>query len=203
MHPAPVATSSIGFFSTHLRAHHGYGVLTYNFQTAHRLDLSFTFDKTDSRKDICFPHSPPMTLGPPQVTPIYLEAPIRDGLRTPPLDDMNSTASYPQQYSSYDNRKDDSYSNNSRSSHAAAVQLCPATAQPSRGSSGPNVPAVSVIRGASAPSYIQADSPQSVGTATLASDDVGRRKSIILPSLQIPPSINNSGGSLGEFAAQV
>jgi len=26
---------------------------------------------------------------------------------------------------------------------------------------------------------------------------------LILPNLQIPPSINNSGGSLAEFAAQV
>jgi hypothetical protein len=112
---------------------------------------------------------------------------------------MNSTASYPQQYSSYSSRKDNPYPTNSYPNNGA-IQPYPAATQPSRGS---NISGLPVVGGGSAEAYIQADSPQSVGTSTLASDDVGRRKSVILPSLQIPSSINNSGGSLGEFAAQI
>jgi hypothetical protein len=71
------------------------------------------------------------------------------------------------------------------------VQSYPATTQPLHGSN------------TSAHSYNPADSPQSASTVTIGSDDILRRKSVILPSLQIPPSINKSGGSSGEFAAQV
>jgi hypothetical protein len=192
MHPAPVATSSRGFFSPHPYVHPGQAVPPYHSQPYHRPNVGFTLHDTEGRKNLSFPQLHPVNLDPTQVTPIYLEAPIRDGLRTPPSDDMNSTASYPQQYSGYHNRKDVPYS-----SHAA-TQPYPTTTQPLHGS---NSSALSVVRGASAHSYNLADSPPSASTAT--SDDILRRKSVILPSLQIPPSINNSGGSLGEFAAQV
>jgi hypothetical protein len=194
MHPAPVATSSRGFFSPHPLAHPRHAVPPYHSYPYHCPDLGFTLHDTDGRKNLSFLQLPPVTLGPTQLTPVYLEAPIRDGLRTPPSDDMNSTASYPQQYSGYHNRKDVPYSN-----HAAA-QPYPATTQPIHGSSTSALP---VVGGASSHSYIPADSPQSASTATIGSEDILRRKSVILPSLQIPPSINNSGGSLGEFAAQV
>jgi hypothetical protein len=194
MHPAPVDTSSRGFFSPHPHAHPGHAVPPYHSQPYHRPYLNFTAHDTNGRKNLSIPQLPAVTLGPAPVTPVYLEAPIRDGLRTPPSDDMNSTASYPQQYSGYHNRKDVAYS-----SHAA-VQPYPATTQPLHVS---NSLALPVVGGASAHSYIPADSPQSASTATIGSDDILRRKSVILPSLQIPPSINNSGGSLGEFAAQV
>jgi len=194
MHPAQVATSSRGFFSPHPHAHPGHTVLLYHSQPYHRADLNFTVHDTDRRKNLSFPQLPPVTLGPTQVTPVYLEAPIRDGLRTPPSDDMNSTVSYPQQYSGYHNRKDVAYSSQS------VVQPYPATTQPLHGSNNSALP---VVGGAASHSYIPVDSPQSVSTVTIGSDDILRRKSVILPSLQIPPSINNSGGSLGEFAAQV
>jgi len=193
MHPAPVATSR-GFFSPHPLAHPGQAVPPYYSQPYHRLDVGFTLHDTEGRKNSSFLHLPPVTLETTQVIPVYLEAPIRDGLRTPPSDDMNSTASYSQQYSGYHNRKDVPYS-----SHTAA-QPYPTTTQPLHGS---NSSALSVAKGTSTYSYNPADSPPSASTATIGSDDILRRKSVILPSLQIPPSINNSGGSLGEFAAQV
>lgn len=200
MHPAQVATSSVGFFSPHLRAHHGQSGPIYNPQARHHPDLSFTFHSTDCKKNISSSQLPPVAFSLPPVTTVYLEAPIRDGLRTPPSDDMNSTASYPQQYSSYGSRKDNPYPNNSYSNHGTVVQTYSAATQHSRGLNTATLP---VAGAASAQPYIQADSPQSVGTASLASDDTVRRKSIILPSLQIPLSVNNSGGSLGEFAAQI
>jgi hypothetical protein len=57
--------------------------------------------------------------------------------------------------------------------------------------------------------HSQPSSPQPTNktSALVPSETVARRKSansdMILPNLQIPQSINNSGGSLAEFAAQV
>jgi hypothetical protein len=194
MHPAPVATSSRGFFSPHPHTHPSHSIPPYHSQPYHRPDLGFTLHDTEGRKYLGLSQLPAVTRDYTQVTPVYLEAPIRDGLRTPPSDDMNSTASYPQQYSGYHTRKDVAYSNH------AAVQSYPATTQPLHGSNHSALPAVGA---AASHAYIPVDSPQSASTATIGSEDILRRKSVILPSLQIPPSINSSGGSLGEFAARV
>ncbi len=193
MHPALVAISSRGFFSPHPYTHSGHAVPAYNSQPYHRPDLNLSLHKTVG-KDSSFSQLPAVSLGPTQFTPVYLEAPIRDGLRTPPLDDMSSTTSYPQQYSSYHNRKDVSGLNQT------ALQAYPAAKHPLH---VPNSSALPAVGGASAHSYIPADSPRRTSTATIGSDDILPRKNVILPSLQIPPSVNNSGGSLGEFAAQV
>jgi len=194
MHPAQVAISSRGFFSPHPHAHAGYPVPVYHSHPYHRPDLNLDLHTAVGKKDSSFSQLTAVSLGPTQLTPVYLEAPIRDGLRTPPSEDMNSTISYPQQYSGYHNRKDIPYSNH------AVVPPYPATTQPLAVSSSSVIP---VVGGGSTHSYIPADSPPSARTVTNGSEDILPRKSVILPSLQIPTSINNSGGSLGEFAAQV
>src|SRR3954451_23055328 len=56
----------------------------------------------DRRKDIGF--STPL----PNIIPGYLEAPVRDGLRTPPADDMGTTYQQPQ-YTNYPGRQDGTY----------------------------------------------------------------------------------------------
>jgi hypothetical protein len=107
-----------------------------------------------------------------------------------------ATAYQTQQYNNYGTRQDTAYS------------VAPPSYSNSAAATNPYLPATFVARttadgtaGAVQP-YVRPQSPRDVARPT-TEEDAGRRKSVILPSLQIPSSINNSGGSLGEFAAQV
>jgi hypothetical protein len=163
----------------------------------------------DRRKDIGLSH--PF----PQLTPGYLEAPVRDGLRTPPADDMGTAYQYQHSQSdSYAGRQDTScsagsssgasYNGSSAGSNMPGRQYYALIQQP---------PSASTLRNeVQAPSSAygrQPASPQPANKTDVLAPPEGlpRRKSansdMIHPNLQIPSSINNSGGSLAEFAAQV
>lgn len=149
----------------------------------------------------------------PQLTPVYFEAPIRDGLRTPPADDMGTAYQHPQ-YNSYPSRQDAAYA-----AAGASVNGYTASYSGVRGQAGqysslsqPPPASVSTLRNEIQLSQVprtQPPSPQPShrSNALAPPEGLPRRKTansdMILPNLQIPPSINNSGGSLAEFAAQV
>ncbi|KAF4631051.1 hypothetical protein G7Y89_g7080 [Cudoniella acicularis] len=161
------------------------------------------------RKDIGLPHT--------QVALGYLQAPIRDGLHTPPADDMATTYQQPQ-YATYGNRQDSAYSvpgaasgnyiggyrgnNNQGRPYPAPHSTMNYSSQPSASNLRNEVQNPQ-------PSYRQPSSPQPpVRSSILAPpEEEPRRRNangdMILPNLQIPASINNSGGSLAEFAAQI
>lgn len=196
MHRAPVATTSPDFFpSSH--TDNNYDVSSYSLREGPGPCSDSQYDK--SHEGIRSSGSSAIRPDLSQITSVYFEPLLKHGLRTPPSDKMNSTASYSQQYNSYSGRKDNPYTT-SFASHSKASELYAGPVQPGR---EPKTTDLSSVRGTAALSYPQRHSPQITGTAVLAPEDVGHRKSVIQPSLQIPASINNSGGSLGEFAAQI
>jgi hypothetical protein len=160
----------------------------------------------DRRKDIGLSH--PLT----QLTPTYLEAPVRDGLRTPPADDMSTTYQHPQ-YNNYVSRQDTTYQNGGSASDYAPAYSGAGTHSRSYSTlSQPPLTSNSTLRSdapVSQPPYSQPPSPQPSNRTNHHAHPEGmpQRKNntgdMILPNLQIPKSINNSGGSLAEFAAQV
>lgn len=193
MHRAPVARASLDFFPP--RSHtaqehsrpslplHGFRRPEYNALSRNPISSTSSFLQPSALD----PHLPK----------IYVNAPVRNGLRTPPTDDMNSTVSYLQQSSSWSGRAEQPGHHANRAviphSYSTSVQ------QPQ----GPTVSALSSVTGIPSQSYAQKRSPQSTGTVIFAPEDVEQRKNVILPNLQIPAAINTSGGSLGEFAAQI
>lgn len=149
-----------------------------------------------------------------QLTPPYSEATSQDGLRTPPADDMSTT--YQQtQYHDYAGRQDGTYSipGSSRSGYIGTYPPAANMQAKSYPSSGqrPPVSASTLRHEIQAPltsQHLQPPSPQPAVKSSLAGKDKApsRKSSVgdmITASLQIPPSINSSGGSLAEFAAQV
>ena len=145
----------------------------------------------------------------------YFDAPIRDGLQTPPADDM-STAYQQSQYNNYAGKLDVTYSTPVSSGSGYAGVYTSANTQaksnPSLGQLPPvSISASSVSKEVQAlqPHYPQLASPQPANrtNTVIPADGLPRRKcssnDMITPNLQIPLTINNSGGSLAEFAAQV
>jgi len=159
---------------------------------------------TDRRKDIGLPRQLP------QFAPVYFEAPVREGLRTPPADNMTTT--YQPQYNDYTGRRDGAYSAAGASGSNYGGAYNGATV-PSRSYSMHNQPppaSASTLRREvlAQPIHTQPPSPVPANKpSNLAPEEQPHRKSatsdLIHPNLQIPLSINNSGGSLAEFAAQV
>jgi hypothetical protein len=160
----------------------------------------------DRRKDICLQSIP-------QLPTSYFEAPIRDGLRTPPADDMSTTYQHTQ-YHDHAGRQDGTYSTSSSSRQSYAGSYSGANTQPKPYAvlGQPTQPSASTLRNeiqACQTPCPQPPSPQLANETNALADTDGlpRRKNanseMISPNLQIPSSINNSGGSLAEFAAQV
>jgi hypothetical protein len=157
----------------------------------------------DRRKDIGLPRSLP------HFAPVYFEAPVRDGLRTPPADDMTTT--YQTQCNEYPGRRDAAYSTTgpSGSNYGGAYSGANVQSRPYSIHSQPPASASTLRKEVHAqPVHTQPASPVPANTTNnLAPEEQPRRKNaasdMILPNLQIPSSINNSGGSLAEFAAQV
>jgi hypothetical protein len=183
----------------HLRTHYSsYDISPHSRSSWPRVNSSLAFQANVNKerlKDSGFPAS-----APPQA---FLESPVRDGLRTPLANNMNSTVFQPQQYRSYGGKQDAIYPSTASYASSTAGQQQPfSTTNYSSRTSATSV--VSNLCGMSVQPYLKAHSPQnaSTGVPILAEENL-RWKSGILPSLQIPTSINNSGGSLGEFAAQV
>ncbi|APA11101.1 hypothetical protein sscle_07g058710 [Sclerotinia sclerotiorum 1980 UF-70] len=166
----------------------------------------------DRRKDVGFP----LTL--PQINQSgYIEAPVRVGLRTPPEDDMHATypgPPYPHYKGRHNETCTESLNFNRASDHDGS-------ATQSRISQAPGD---SVHRVAKIVEPSQAEQPYNWPTVkpkhtsesfyataltTLESESTRKPQAkkpntdTIHPSLQIPKSINDSGGSLAEFAAQI
>ncbi|KAG9237743.1 hypothetical protein BJ875DRAFT_125786 [Amylocarpus encephaloides] len=161
----------------------------------------------DPRKDLGYPT--------PQTRSIYLEAPIRDGLHTPPADEMGTTYQQPQ-FNTYGNRN--VYSASGSAPPGDYAGACSGSSQgrpyPAPHSSLNPLPSSSAssLRNEvqiPQPANGQPPSPQASGrsSAYSRSDEPPARKitnsDLIVPNLQIPSSINDSGGSLAEFAAQI
>ncbi len=184
------------------------------YRTAERpAPLDFLLPSTHSsaynigrRKDLV-PHSLP------HLAPTFLEAPIREGLRTPPTDDMATAyqnATYSNAYSA------------SRNSEYLSVEAPPSSyggtykngpiSEPRQYMSITQPPPASAstlrneVQGTQ-PIISQPSSPEPAArTSFLSREEPSQRKStsdMIRPNLQIPKSISSSGGSLAEFAAQV
>jgi hypothetical protein len=152
---------------------------------------------------------------------VYLKPEFRDGLPTPPVEDMGTTYQ-PPQYNHYA-RRPEVYSNSnqggvSQGSYAGANS---GSAIQGRQYSVPHSslnhlppPLVSAMRNdvhvSSQPPYRVPSPVQPVSSKNYSTVPRSEEKSrsstggdVISKSLQIPSSINNSGGSLAEFAAQV
>ncbi|KAK0125334.1 hypothetical protein ONS96_009183 [Cadophora gregata f. sp. sojae] len=163
----------------------------------------------DRRKDIAQFHSLP------HLPPVYLEAPIREGLRTPPTDEMatayqnsNFTHGYPasgrsSEYlsvestpSSYGGTYNHNPPQQQTRQYMSMIQPPPASASTLRKEVQAPLAVIS-----------QPPSPEPAQrTSYLSHDEPSRRKSTtdtIRPNMQIPKSISPTGGSLAEFAAQI
>ena len=147
----------------------------------------------------------------PHISPGYLEAPTRDGLRTPPADIMEMGTKYQHPiHNGYGGRQELGYlapttSANNYSGTYSGIH------SGTRQYSVSGQPQASALRNEIQQSqhpYNQPASPQTNSTnPTIAPEASQPRKGassdVIVPNLQIPSSVNNSGGSLAEFAAQV
>ncbi|KAH8599858.1 cyclin-domain-containing protein [Bisporella sp. PMI_857] len=146
---------------------------------------------------------------PSQFATAYLETPTRGRLRTPPADDM-ATAYQQAPYNGYGSRSEISYPTSVSSANGYAGAYSGSNDGIRHYSVTSQAPASALRNGVQVqyPPYMQPTSPQPANKNALAPpEDTQRRKSansdMILPNLQIPSSINNSGGSLAEFAAQI
>lgn len=147
-----------------------------------------------------------------QLTPPYLETATRDGLRTPPADDM--TTYQHTQYSEYTGRQDATYaiSGPVRSGYVDSyppvtniqAKAYPALGQPLPLSASTLRQEIQVPLNSQRP---QPQSPQPANKTSIAAESMPTKKHSVAETttsgLKIPPSVNNSGGSLAEFAAQV
>ncbi|KAJ5050601.1 uncharacterized protein L3040_002477 [Drepanopeziza brunnea f. sp. 'multigermtubi'] len=151
----------------------------------------------------------PYTL--PNPNPFYLEASSRDGLRTPPSEDMATVYQNPTCGNGYGAGRNEylpveappsnyggSY-NNGASRHSrqyvSIAQPPPASASTLRRE----------VQG-SQPINSQPPSPQPTQRTSYITHEEPRRKSaseVTRPNLQIPKTISDDGGSLAEFAAQI
>ncbi|KAG4030906.1 hypothetical protein MFRU_010g00400 [Monilinia fructicola] len=152
----------------------------------------------------------------------YIEAPVRVGLRTPPEDDMHAT--YPEpSHLPYKSRQNETYpgpfkigrtpeydASTTRPAQPPHVQEASgAPASRTNGSkdfSQPDVP----FSWPPIKEKAQAESFQPAPLSALESESTRKPQAkkpsntdSIHPSLRIPESINDSGGSLAEFAAQI
>ncbi|PQE33541.1 hypothetical protein CJF32_00003416 [Rutstroemia sp. NJR-2017a WRK4] len=168
---------------------------------------SSAFGVTDRRKDIGYSLPQLNSAG-------YIEAPVKAGLRTPPEDEMNTTYQ-PPTYNNYNSRQDVPYAprqatfcSQSRSNDYSGV-VAPPRQSVSLIHHSTHSSETSNIRDApSQPSQSYSYSnPQSPQVSRVVKEESHSRKGstsdMIQPNLQIPASINNSGGSLAEFAAQI
>ena len=163
----------------------------------------------DRRKDVGLSH--PLS----QLTPGYF-APLRDGLRTPPTDNMGTAYQYQHpQRNCFADRQDAAYSAGTQSASSYGGNHAGGDVSGAQRSnvSQPPPASTSTLRAevqASSSAYnTQPSSPQPATKTDVLAPPEGlpqRRNAnsdMIIPNLQIPSSINDSGGSLAEFAAQV
>lgn len=191
MYSHPASSSSIQFLlpSSHTISHNNkdcppYSRTTWPGLAASQLQTPLYISGSEQRRDL----STGSRVVPDSLSalPVHSNALI-DGLRTPPADDMSATYNS-QPYRNY-TQADVAYSSSKIQQAYSKTHTL--------GTSASNC---DLRSHGSSQSHAR---PQSLGVAAIALDDSEKRKSLILPNLQIPSSINQSGGSLGEFAAQV
>jgi hypothetical protein len=164
----------------------------------------------DHRKDVGYSQ----TL--PQLPPVYLEAPIRDGLRTPPADAMATTYHPQYKFGTYNGQKDSAYPASAASTdyvppyHAANVPAKPYSSMNQQSSTSISTSASTSRPEGHAQQHLQRHPPspqRSSENALGTAEDTSRKSSSandhIRPSLRIPSTISKDGGSLPDFAAQV
>ncbi|ESZ98371.1 hypothetical protein SBOR_1249 [Sclerotinia borealis F-4128] len=164
---------------------------------------------TDRRKDVGY--LPTL----PQINQSgYLEAPVRVGLRTPPEDDMHATYPAPR-YQNYKSRQEETYpgmTNVSKTSDHDGPPTQQSPRLPARKLSETTEPPQSRVPYSWIPveGHDTTNSFQPVVPTSLESESTRKPQAkrpsntdTIHPRLQIPKSINHSGGSLAEFAAQI
>lgn len=160
----------------------------------------------DRRKDFDIVQSLP--------NPAYLQSVVRGGLPTPPADEMGTTYQQPP-YNQYGNRthtyagrggiSQPSYAGRGHERqysvpHSSLNRLPPPLAYV--GNEG-HIPSLLPYR---APSPVQSTSLAPLTTFIRTEQPIRQSSNtgdVVSKSLQIPASINNSGGSLAEFAALV
>lgn len=131
----------------------------------------------------------------------------RNGLQTPPADDMATTYPHSQFYE-HPNRRDTVYHSNGAAANNYSNSNMPSRPYPTLSPPQPTSNLRTEVQG-SQPSYSRPQSPLQVnGVNNLAAaEEQARRTSatsdMIRPNLQIPPTISSDGGSLPDFAAQV
>ncbi|RDL39527.1 Cyclin-like protein [Venustampulla echinocandica] len=164
----------------------------------------------DRRKDIGSVHS--------QVVSSYLEAPVKGGLQTPPADDMGTAYQHPQ-HPPYGSRQSStcsisgttpsSYAGTCSGSSSQRTQYSAPHSSLSQPSHASSIISRNGLQNPQSSYGQQPSSPQLPDRSNVVarSEDPLPRKNAhvdtIVPNLQIPSSINNSGGSLAEFAAQI
>jgi hypothetical protein len=226
MHRAPAAAAPLEYFLPRTHSYFEREAYThpaaekYNPYLGHSTYNSSTVDirqgDNRSKHSLDHHHKVPLTISALSQIPSYTAAPIRDGLRTPPEDDMSSTTAYQAQHLPvYRSQVDSNYPYAPSHSIQTGVPSNPAKQQQpayqrdleysSQQSRALTAQALSNVGVSSHQPYIRQplQSPKTNTGVLSQADDSVRRKSNILLNLQIPAEINNSGGSLGEFAAQV
>ena len=142
----------------------------------------------------------------PRFAPGYLETSVRDHLRTQPADEMGTKYQQPQ-YNGYTSRKEHPYptpasTNPFGTSYSGVIG-------DGRRYSTISQPAIQAPQNElqNQRSYVPVGTPPTANKEMAPLESLQRQKSatadMIVPNLQIPSTINNSGGSLAEFAAQV
>ncbi|PBP27446.1 cyclin [Diplocarpon rosae] len=156
--------------------------------------------------------SPPYSLR--SLPPFNLQAPVKNGLRTPPADDMATAYQNPSYSNAYSAGRNSEYiSVDAPPSNFVGTYNNGASTQPRQYTSWAQPPtaSASILRKENQgpqPVHSQPQSPipsQRPGHSA-REGPVTRRKStseIVRPNLQIPKSISSHGGSLAEFAAQI
>lgn len=165
--------------------------------------VSHSTYNTERRNDVG--HSLPQTT-------VYYESSTRDGLPTPPEDKMATAYQNAPYNNSYSAGRNSEYLSVEAppSNYGAAYNGNASQSRSYMSLPQPPPASASTLRRevqGSQPLYSQPPSPQPAPRADyLPHEESSSRRStsgVIRPSLQIPPAICESGGSLAEFAAQV
>ncbi|CAL3966577.1 unnamed protein product [Diplocarpon coronariae] len=156
--------------------------------------------------------SPPFPL--PRLAPFQHEAPIKDGLRTPPADDMATAYQKPSYSNAYSAGRNSEYlSVEAPPRHYGGTYNHGASTLPRQHTSlaqPPSASAPSTRKETQGIQAVQSQQPSPLASQrtchTSHDEHSSRRKSaseVIRRNFQIPQSISPHGGSLAEFAAQI
>lgn len=184
----------------------------YMYRTSTRpAPLDFLAPSAASAFDTQYPRDIQYSQALPPPPPAYLEAPVRDGLRTPPEDEMATAYQSQYQYGTYDSQKNSAYSTPAGTSTYTPTYHGPNV--PSRAYSAAGLPPTAPNSGLRSDVYeqpyvrSQPTSPQrSTDNVVVTAESTSHKKTAnesIRPNFRIPTTISKTGGNLPDFAAQV